>query len=108
MHDIKLIKKSEQETITIDGKTFKVVGIADWYIESSCKTIYSCYNRPSIAKQNIFDKWSKWFVKHQGSCGVCSYNSNFFTIDGHILYDGIIYYAYITATRQELIILDVQ
>lgn len=61
--------------------------------------IFTCYDRPSNTKINIWMDWADWFNAN-GSVkyGIPSYNCNFFTVDG-IIRDsetGILWYVYIT------------
>lgn len=62
------------------------------------RDIDDCYARPSMTKLSIFNEWSNWFINNDGYCGVMSYNSNFFTINGIVTdkESGKRYYCYIT------------
>ena len=85
----------------IDGRTFLVKKL-DFAI--SCdrmkeRSLYDCYNRPSTAKQHIFNDWKEWANKNNiEHFGVRSYNTSIFTLEG-IYYNkenNTNYYIYIT------------
>lgn len=66
--------------------------------------IYDCYGRPSPTKVSIWMSWSNWFCNNNGVCGICSHNSNFFSIEGHITdYENHKeYYVYITPSHNRM------
>lgn len=65
--------------------------------------IWDCYTRPSQRKENIFRGWADWFITlNSFDFTVASYNSNFFTIEGYFVYDGVTYFARITPAHNYL------
>lgn len=88
------------KSITINGKNFE---LGKPYTNMdvprfSMRDIDDVYARPSTRKRVIFDNWLNWFVDNDGYCGIKSYNSNFFTIEGVVVDNETRkrYYCYIT------------
>lgn len=72
------------KTITINNETFEL-GKPMTFMDMphiSMRDLDDCYTRPSMTKVRIFNQWQNWFINNDGYCGVMSYNSNFFTING--------------------------
>lgn len=91
------------KTITINNEHFelgKSMTMLDMP-EISRRDIDDVYARPSMTKVHIYNEWSNWFLNNDGYCGVKSYNSNFFTINGFVVdkESGKRYYCYITASH---------
>lgn len=65
-----------------------------------CKTLYSCYARPSVYKANIYIEWLKWMCDinrkwdiDKGNCyisnfGISSYNAQTYTLAGDYYENG--------------------
>lgn len=88
------------KTITINGKTFEL-GKAMTKLDMptvSRRDVDDVYANPSNRKRVIFMNWFNWFMANDGYCGVYSYNSNFFTINGIVVDNETNkeYYCYIT------------
>lgn len=88
------------KTITINNERFelgKSMTMLDMP-EISRQDIDDVYARPSMTKISIYNEWSNWFINNDGYCGVYSFNSNFFTINGIVVdkETGKKYYCYIT------------
>lgn len=99
-------KKRDQYGIMMDGAYFRVVGEMDKLPIFNTRTLYECYNKPSQVKMNIWRRWQIWFYGNDGSLGVSSYNTNFFSIEGKVHFDGYDYFVIITRTRQEAYIIN--
>ena len=110
-----------KETIVLKNETFVVTHkpFSDYESNSSRVrelTLDSCYERPSRAKENIFDYWFRFFcpdtysIVHTSRDGIQSYNCMMFTYGAAsvINYNGVQTMAifYITKTRQEVTIYD--
>ena len=68
-----------------------------------------CYLRPSEIKKRINNYWKNFFEKNCDSViyyGVRGYNSNMFTLNAIIIIKNIMYYVYITKTKQEIYYLE--
>ena len=89
--------------LSIDGITFTITrGIIN-NPRCSTRTLKDCYGKPSSRKIAIFNSWFEWAVNNDVKCfGISSYNTNIFTLNGIIEYNGDKYYMYITPTRREL------
>ena len=77
------------------GKSIKGVPAIDH------RSIWDCYGRPSNTKVSIYEDWRNWFVRDCDTYnfGICSRNCNFFSIEGVIDVDGVLYYLYITRSH---------
>ena len=98
--------KRRYETITLNGQHFEL-DTKERTIETSIsrRNIFDCYERPSSYKVSIYQDWLTWFIDNDGYCGVCSYNCNFFTIQGYVTdkETGKRYYCYITKVHNKCI-----
>ena len=96
-----------KEHIVINGEIFTIENLM---VSKDLKrgrylSLDSCYERPSISKQRIYDYWENWFRSLGADmylCGICSYNCMQFTYHGYFTYGGVEYYAYITKTYNRL------
>lgn len=93
-----------KKNITIDNRTFEVkrskYANANNLYRYSHRGIYQCYDRPSTTKVEIYHDWEKWvYMNDVEYFGIKSYNSNIFTLQGLINYQGQIYILEITPTR---------
>lgn len=110
-----------KETIVLKGETFTVThkDFSDYELDKMRVrelSLESCYERPSKAKENIFDYWWRFFcpdtysIVHTSRDGIQSYNCMMFTYGAvsTINYNGVQVMAifYITKTRQEVTIYD--
>lgn len=96
-----------RERITINGEEFIIenLKVSKDLRCRSFRTLDSCYERPSIYKQRIYDYWEDWFRKlgaNMAECGVGGYNCMQFTYHGYFTYEGVEYYAYITKCYNRL------
>lgn len=69
------------------------------------KSIYECYDRPSITKANIYTYWKNILSANCDDViyyGIDSYNGWMFTLHSLIKIDNKLCYVYITKTRQEI------
>lgn len=92
------------EIVKIGNENFKVCKpiVASAVLEPSFKALSLCYEKPSIAKQEIYGYWCDWAMENNfDECGVVSYNSMMFTFGAVGRYHGKLCYVYITKTRQE-------
>ena len=70
----------------INGKKFRVVHPRKYPVSLSnsyfMRGLYDCYDRPSEAKQYIYDKWYEWYRNDPRltEFGVTSYNTFGFTL----------------------------
>lgn len=71
------------QKIEINGVNFeldtKVAGVNPNMI---IRGIHDVYTRPSETKVDIYDWWATWFITHDGTVTVRSYNSMIFTLHG--------------------------
>lgn len=47
----------KQKTIELKGITFEVQKAINDTLYYSGRDLYDCYNKPSYAKQNIYERW---------------------------------------------------
>ena len=101
----------KRKNITIGNKDFTITNktttavpfIMYRFGKLTERTLNECYTRPSKTKQAIYKEWVQWANENNAKrFGVCSYNTNIFTLDGLIKIGTDMYYIYITPTRQEL------
>ena len=89
--------------MTLNGKYFEVgKAIRNEELPAcSFRSVNDVYKNPSATKQEIFCDWLKWFIENGGYCGVASFNSMIFTIDGLVndSETGKEYYCHITPTH---------
>lgn len=92
-----------KDTIILHNEIFTVmkpIKPQDFY----GRTLLSCYEKPSIYKQGIYNEWVEW-SKHLNikNFGISSYNGFIFTLGGiiHDYFRDIHGFIYITKTRQE-------
>ena len=95
-----------EKCFTDTGKIIELKPINAYrFRKLSGRTLKECYTKPSATKQEIFNEWLKWSEENNVQCfGVCSYNTNIFTLDGLIKINDTLYYLYITPSRKELYI----
>ena len=93
--------------ITINNERFEVKKDLDFEsCVTSHRTLFECYARPSKHKINIYEYWREFFEKSGDieQFGVCSYNTNIFTLECVAYIPSLedIYYFYITPKRKEI------
>lgn len=82
------------KSITINGEVFKVVKPRKHfpieYNPNAGRTLQDCYEHPSIAKQNIYEHWRKWYMNADSvyDFGITSYNTFSFSIGAIYWLDG--------------------
>lgn len=96
----------KQKTIKLKGITFEVqkktIYGRQYY---SGRNLYDCYNKPSYAKQNIYNWWKNWYYNNfdyenrVGILTVHSSNSMIFTLTMGIIYNDKQYHLYITPSH---------
>lgn len=95
----------KQKTMELKGIIFEVQKATDITPYYSGRDLYDCYNKPSYAKQNIYECWKNWYYDNfdyenrVGIITVHSYNSNIFTLTMGIIYNGKQYHLYITPSH---------
>ena len=95
----------KQKTIELKGIIFEVQKAIDDRLYYSGRDLYDCYNKPSYAKQNIYEWWKNWYYDNFdyenriGNLTVHSYNCNMFTLTMGIIYNGKQYHLYITPSH---------
>ena len=94
----------KQKTIELKGIIFEVQKAIKGTLYYSGRDLYDCYNKPSYAKQGIYEWWKKWYNNFEyknrvGIITVHSYNSNIFTLTMGIIYNGKQYHLYITPSH---------
>lgn len=66
-------------------------------------SLYDCYERPSVRKQEIYKYWEEFASSVDAEYfSISTYNANIFTLDMIFTYDGVRYYAHITPTHNDL------
>ena len=95
-----------KERITINGETFTIENSTVLYgTRNNFKSLDMCYERPSKAKECIYDYWYEWF-KNMGSYnfehGITGYNCMQFTYGGYVWINDKFYYAHITKCYNRL------
>lgn len=96
---------TKQKTIEIKGIIFEVQKTIEDTLYYSGRNLYDCYNKPSYAKQKVYELWEDWYYNNfdydnrVGSLTVHSYNSNIFTLTMGIIYNGKQYHLYITPSH---------
>ena len=96
-----------EKTIEIKGVRFELMKITTtkstpW---GGFKRLDSCYDRPSYAKERIYEFWESWFFSmdaNMAECGITSYNCMQFTYGGYFTFEGVEYYASITKAHNRL------
>lgn len=87
----------KRQTITLNNIDFELAGQIARPRNISTLNIDDCYNRPSLTKEAIWSDWRHWFIQNGNyDFGVCSYNCNFFSIEGIVSTEDGDYYVYIT------------
>lgn len=84
--------------IEIDGISFEVKKRLNIIQGYELKTLYDCYNNPSMIKQDIMKYWVDFAIKHNSGVyfGVAGYNCMMFTFDAMIMHEDKKYYIHIT------------
>ena len=91
--------------ITINGINFelskKPITEMPYY---SGRRLEDCYNRPSYAKENIYEWWFNWFHSFDyenkiGYITVHSYNIMIFTLTMAVKFENKLYHLYITPSH---------
>lgn len=94
-----------RERISINGMDFIIENVT---VSESNRhgflTLDSCYERPSIYKQGIYEWLCNYFAGLGCilDCGVESYNCMQFTFGAYFTYEGQRYYAHITKAYNRL------
>lgn len=68
-------------------------------------SIYNCYSRPSDTKIYIYNKYYNLLLENTDDViryGVGGYNCFMFTLNAIVKIDGVLYYVYITKTKNEI------
>lgn len=95
----------------INGVVFEVKHVGDelWktaaQVVKRVKSLDDCYDRPSQAKQDIYDMWVRWSqaVTDLYTFDVDTYNTNVFTLSGVLEYShGMVEVIHITPTKHIL------
>ena len=93
----------QKKFISLNGETFQLkqrnfknqVPVEDVIpmIISSSKMLDDCYQRPSQAKQHIFNSWFEWACNCDKvyGFGIRSYNTNIFTLQGYVMFNDYSY-----------------
>ena len=95
------------ERMEIKGINFEVqkATVKPPTLYDSFMRLDTCYDRPSIAKQHIYEFWENWFYKmdaNMANCGITSFNCMQFTYGGYFTFEGVDYYACITKAHNRL------
>ena len=109
--------------LELNGKSFKIVksntkegqSIINTVLRSRGLVIGDAYNKPSSTKVSIYNSWWNWYTELENltDCktsinferfGVCSYNSNFFTLSGLVHRGEKNIYLYITPSHNKAVI----
>ena len=91
--------------ININGVVFELTKPIKELPHYNGTRLEDCYNKPSYAKQNIYEWWKNWYYNNFdyenriGSLTVHSYNCNMFTLTMGIIYNGKKYHLYITPSH---------
>ena len=109
--------------LELNGKSLEIVksstkqgqSIINTVLRSRGLVIDEAYKRPSNTKIDIYNSWWKWYTELEnltdcetsvdfGRFGVCSYNSNFFTLSGLVHRGEKDIYLYITSSHDKVVI----
>ena len=93
----------------INSDTKKGLSIIKDLQNSTLKPLFDLYNRPSNTKISIYEDWLNWYCKASlnadfSTFGCLRGSSNFFSIGAMICKENIIYYFYITAGYNRVVI----
>ena len=97
--------------IILDTEEFELLPLSDFtlicklrYFSSDYTNIYKCYEKPSISKIAIWNKWIT-FAKDNNckNVKIMSYNCHFFTIGMSVKIDGAVYLLVITPRHKYII-----
>ena len=99
------------KNINIGGVEFKVSSKCVEYNKYMLcgRTLYDCYNRPSLTKENIWNYWLNWALETPNvyDLGVRGYNCHFFSLDfRYVDENGTEWYGIITHARHEICLLN--
>jgi len=107
-----------RKKVNIGGYDFDIInpdtkqgtGIIQDLQAANLKSLYTLYKRPSETKESIYDAWIDWYNEISLNADFATFgclrgSSNFFSIGAIVSRDNTIYYFYITASYNRVVIL---
>lgn len=91
--------------VRIYGREF-ILKSGNYEPRNTYENIFKAYEKPSIAKKEIWNDWVDWFVNssegNNDFISICSRNVYHFSINGILTFKGIKYSFLITSTKNEV------